>query len=117
MKTKLLKLALCAMALLPMGAWGEAKLIDINFAELAVETQGERCATLQHFRGPLPLLVHNTPHLGTKLPDVGYKGACFLMFGWRRTYVRLEANVCSAGAEHRESADLVPAKAVCCTVK
>ena len=95
MKTKLLKLALCAMALLPMGAWGEAKLIDINFAELAVETQGERCATLQHFRGPLPLLVHNTPHLGTKLPDVGYK----------------------AGAEHRESADLVPAKAVCCTVK
>ena len=85
MKTKLLKLALCAMALMPMGAWGEAKLIDINFAELAVETQGERCATLQHFRGPLPLLVHNTPHLGTKLPDVGYKGACFLMFGWSRT--------------------------------
>ena len=42
MKTKLLKLALCAMALLPMGAWGEAKLIDINFAELAVETQGVR---------------------------------------------------------------------------
>lgn len=40
MKTKLLKLALCAMALLPMGAWGEAKLIDVNFAELAVETQG-----------------------------------------------------------------------------
>lgn len=25
-----------------MGAWGEAKLIDINFAELAVETQGVR---------------------------------------------------------------------------
>jgi hypothetical protein len=43
MKTKLLKLALCAMALMPMGAWGEAKLIDINFAELAVETQGELC--------------------------------------------------------------------------
>ena len=51
MKTKLLKLALCAMALMPMGAWGEAKLIDINFAELAVETQGERLRNFTAFQG------------------------------------------------------------------
>jgi hypothetical protein len=113
MKTKLLKLALCAMALMPMGAWGEAKLIDINFAELAVETQGERCATLQHFRGPLPLLVHNTPHLGTKLPDVWYRGACFLIAAWRQQYCWLEATVLLAGGSNRRSAYLVPANAVC----
>ena len=51
MKTKLLKLALCAMALLPMGAWGEAKLIDINFAELAVETQGGTMCNFTAFQG------------------------------------------------------------------
>ena len=115
MKTKLLKLALCAMALLPMGAWGEAKLIDINFAELAVETQGERCATLQHFRGPLPLLVHNTPHLGTKLPDVGYKGACFLMFGWRQQYCWLEAAIGDQPVLYRQTPYAEPTNGVSCT--
>lgn len=37
MKTKLLKLALCAMAALPMGAWADSEVWSINYASLATE--------------------------------------------------------------------------------
>jgi hypothetical protein len=43
MKTKLLKLALCAMAALPIGAWADSEVWSINYAKLATDnvTYGE----------------------------------------------------------------------------
>ena len=57
--------------------------------------------------------VQNCLMCGTEVPDVWYRGACFLMFGWSRTYVWLEANICAAGGAYRKTAYLVPANAVC----
>ena len=37
MKTKLVKLALCAMAALPIGAWADSEVWSINYASLATE--------------------------------------------------------------------------------
>ena len=50
MKTKLLKLALCAMAALPMGAWADSEVWSINYASLATEnvTYGSNIATTRN---------------------------------------------------------------------
>ena len=54
---------------------------------------------------------------GTKVPDVWYRGACFLIAAWRQQYCWLEATVLLAGGSNRRSAYLVPANAVCYTDK
>lgn len=50
MKTKLLKLALCAMAALPIGAWADSEVWSINYASLATEnvTYGSNIATTRN---------------------------------------------------------------------
>lgn len=50
MKTKLLKLALCAMAAPPIGAWADSEVWSINYASLATEnvTYGSNIATTRN---------------------------------------------------------------------
>ena len=53
--------------------------------------------------------------MGTKLPDVWYRGACFLIAAWRQQYCWLEAAIGDQPILYRQMPYAEPTNGVSCT--